>query len=300
MGWFPVPQEIPATVFASLPQSLRDPRRTAWADANKGGQAVDSFLEGPCFAADGTLYLVDIPFGRILAIAPGGQWRVVATYEGWPNGLKIRADGTLLVADYKNGLVAIDPATGAVSTVLATQHSESFKGLNDLTFAKDGAVWFTDQGQTGLHDPAGRVYRLGADGALSRLLANCPSPNGLVFNKSGSHLYVALTRAAQIWRVNADTNALGAKTQLFAQLPGGTSGPDGLVVDGQDRLIVCDPGQACAWVLSPWGQPLYRLASSAGRAITNAVLAGDGRTLLMTDSDTGQILAAEIPPGEAA
>jgi gluconolactonase len=161
--------------------------------------------------------------------------------------------------------------------------------------AADGAVWFTDQGQTGLHDPTGRVYRLGADGALARILGNCPSPNGLAFNRAGTHLYVALTRAGQIWRVNADPGTLGAKTQLFAQLPGGVSGPDGLVVDGQDRVIVCDPGHGCAWVLSKWGEPLFRLVSCGGRAITNAVLAPDGRTLLLTDSDMGQILVAELP-----
>ena len=95
--------------------------------------------------------------------------------------------------------------------------------------------------------------------------------------------------------MNADPGTLGAKTQLFAQLPGGVSGPDGLVVDGQDRVIVCDPGHGCAWVLSKWGEPLFRLVSCGGRAITNAVLAPDGRTLLLTDSDMGQILAAELP-----
>jgi gluconolactonase len=219
----------------------------------------------------------------------------VADYDGWPNGLKIRGDGTLLVTDYRRGLVSVDPATGTVDAVLATQASESFKGLNDLAFAPDGAVWFTDQGQTGLQDPTGRIYRLGAGGDVSRVLANCPSPNGLAFNKAGTHVYVAMTRAAQIWRVNADTTMLAAKTQLFAQLPGGTSGPDGLVVDGQDRLIVCDPGQACAWVLSPWGQPLYRIASCAGRAITNAALMPGGRAIAMTDSDTGQVLTADLP-----
>jgi gluconolactonase len=295
MSWFARPRDIDTKMHARLPESLRAPARTAWADANKGGQAVDSFLEGPCLAADGTLYLVDIPFGRVLAVSPSGDWRVVAQYEGWPNGLKIRADGALLVADYRRGLVAIDARTGAIAPVLATQHSESFKGLNDLALAADGSVWFTDQGQTGLHDPTGRVYRLGADGALARILANCPSPNGLAFNRSGTHLYVALTRAGQIWRVNADPGTLGAKTQLFAQLPGGVSGPDGLVVDGKDRVIVCDPGHGCAWVLSNWGEPLFRLKSCGGRAITNAVLAPDGRTLYLTDSDTGQVLAAELP-----
>jgi gluconolactonase len=60
--------------------------------------------------------------------------------------------------------------------------SESFKGCNDLTFARNEDLYFTDQGQTGVHDPSGRVYRLTAGGNLVRLIDNCPSPNGLVLD----------------------------------------------------------------------------------------------------------------------
>ena len=64
--------------------------RTNWADANRPGQPTDCFIEGPSFDANGNLYIVDIPFGRIFRIAPDGKWSLVVEYEGWPNGLKIR------------------------------------------------------------------------------------------------------------------------------------------------------------------------------------------------------------------
>ena len=63
--------------------------RTDWADANRPGQPTNCFIEGPSFDADGNLYIVDIPFGRIFRIAPDGRWSLVVEYDGWPNGLKI-------------------------------------------------------------------------------------------------------------------------------------------------------------------------------------------------------------------
>ena len=45
-----------------------------WADANQGGRAIDSFLEGPSFDRQGRLYVTDIPFGRIFRIEPDGAW----------------------------------------------------------------------------------------------------------------------------------------------------------------------------------------------------------------------------------
>jgi gluconolactonase len=295
MNWFAPPVEIETQVHARLPDAFRDKRPTAWSAANRAGAPVDSFLEGPCLAPDGTLYVVDIPFGRIFAIDAKGDWRRVAQYDGWPNGMRVAPDGVLVVADYRCGLMRVDPKSGSVACILANAFSEGFKGINDLQLLPDGSILFTDQGQTGMHDPSGRLYRYWPDGRLDRLIANAPSPNGVAVSREGTHAFLALTRAAQVWRVPLDPAALSAKTQVFAQLPGGLSGPDGLVVDGQGRVIVCDPGHGCAWVLSPLGVPLYRLVSCAGRSLTNAVLMPDGETLLMTDSATGQILRGRIP-----
>ena len=95
-------------------------------------QPTDCFIEGPSFDADGNLYIVDIPFGRIFRIAPDGKWSLVVEYEGWPNGLKIGRDGRILVADYRHGIMELDAKAGRMRPVLTSRNSESFKGCNDL------------------------------------------------------------------------------------------------------------------------------------------------------------------------
>ena len=297
MSWFSPPEPIGTEVHARLPDRFRRPRRTAWSDANKAGAELDCFLEGPAFDRQGNLYVTDIPFGRIFRLDRDGEWALVAEYDGWPNGLRVAADGQLLVADYRLGLLRIDPNSGSVTPVLSAVRSEGFKGLNDLTIAGNGDVYFTDQGQTGMQDPTGRVYRLATDGRLERLLDTCASPNGIVFNAAGTHLYVALTRACQVWRVPVTRDAVVGKANVFAQLPGGVSGPDGLAMDIEDGLAIADPGHACVWLLDRHGVPRHRIMSCAGRTLTN--VAYQGLDLFITNSETGQILKARAPvPGQ--
>jgi hypothetical protein len=50
---FTAPQVIEARVLTRLPDSFRRKRRTEWADANKPGHEIDSFLEGPSFDREG-------------------------------------------------------------------------------------------------------------------------------------------------------------------------------------------------------------------------------------------------------
>src|SRR6202011_366890 len=122
-------------------------------------------------------------------------------YDGWPNGLEIHRDGRIFIADHRRVIMQLDPATGTGTPVLGEVRREGFKGTNDLIFAANGDLYFTDQGQTGLQDPSGRVYRLRADGQVDCLLQNVPSPNGLVLSPDEKTLFVAVTRANQIWRL---------------------------------------------------------------------------------------------------
>ncbi|WP_372018853.1 SMP-30/gluconolactonase/LRE family protein [Tistrella mobilis] len=296
MSWFPPPAEIRAEVFTSLPAGFRAARPSAWADANKGGEPIDSFLEGPSFDREGRLWVTDIPHGRVFRIARDGSWEQMAGYDGWPNGLKITADGRILIADYRRGLLALDTRTGEVTTVLGHVRSESFKGINDLVVADDGAVYFTDQGQTGMQDPSGRVYRLSADGRLERLLDTGPSPNGIALCPAGRHLYVAMTRACQIWRMPVTADGVIGKANVFAHTPGGTSGPDGLAVDAAGGLAIANPGHGCVWLLDAAGVPRHRVVSPTGTTVTNLAYDPDEPDMLyMTCSDTGEVLRAQVP-----
>ena len=110
---------------------------------------------------------------------------------------EIHRDGRIFITDYKRGIMLLDPASGAVTPFLETVGSESFKGVNDLVFAPSGNLYFTDQGQTGMHDPTGRVWKLTPEGRLTCLVNTIPSPNGIVVDPEESFLLVAVTRANQ-------------------------------------------------------------------------------------------------------
>jgi gluconolactonase len=47
--------DIPTQLFAEIPAALRRAVVTDWSRANKRGEAVPSFLEGPCFDRQGRL-----------------------------------------------------------------------------------------------------------------------------------------------------------------------------------------------------------------------------------------------------
>lgn len=292
------PERVTTTVFTRLPDRFRRKVRSAWADVNRGGEPIDSFLEGPSFDRDGHLYVVDIPFGRIFRVSPEGAWAQVAEYDGWPNGLKVHRDGRVFVADYKRGLMVLDPASGRVTPLLETRHSEGFKGINDLVFASNGDLYFTDQGQTGWHDPTGRVYRLRPNGQLDLLIATVPSPNGLVLDLAERQLYVAVTRANAIWRLPLLADGTVSKAGTWIQLSGGLSGPDGLALDAEGGLVVAHTGMT-VWRFDRLGQLTHRIDPSTGLMCTNVAFGGVGnRSVFVTESATGSILQAELPvPG---
>src|SRR5690606_34756226 len=114
----------------------------------------------------------------------------------------------------------LDLKTGQIEPLLETAYSEGFKGLNDLHFASNGDLYFTDQGQTGIGDPTGRVFRLRADGGLDKLVTNAPSPNGVTLNLRESQVYVAITRSQQIWRLPLMADGAPSKTGVAIQLTG--------------------------------------------------------------------------------
>lgn len=289
------PQVRDMEVHARLPDRFRRTgKRTAWADANRAGQPTDSFLEGPVFDAAGHLYVTDIPFGRIFRIDAHGDWELVAEWDGEPNGAKFLDERELLVTDYRNGLMAVDVARGTVRPFLDRRNSERFKGVNDLVFDAAGNLYFTDQGQTGLHDPTGRLYRLRADGRLDLLLANVPSPNGVALSPDERVLYLGATRGNQVWRVPLLEDGSVSKVSAFFTSYG-PSGPDGLAVDEAGRVIVANPGLGYAWVLNHRAEPELVLRSCAGASLTNLAFGGpDRKTLYCTESVTGTVVRTTL------
>ncbi|MBI4193610.1 MAG: SMP-30/gluconolactonase/LRE family protein [Betaproteobacteria bacterium] len=289
MYFGPPPGLIETEIFTTLPDKFRD---AAKASASKRRRR--NFLEGPSFDRAGNLYCVDIPMGRVYRISPRGEWEIIVEYEGEPNGLKIDKEGRIFIADHRNGILLLDGKAGKVTPFLEGPGKQRFKGVNDLIFAQNGDLYFTDQGQTGLHDPTGCVYRYTPSGRLDCLVNTIPSPNGLVFNVRETSLFVAVTRANAVWRIPLDDTGVTSKVGLFVQLF--SAGPDGLALDADGNVVVTHPGLGIVWLFSKRGVPLYNVKSCAGEMTTNVAYGGEDRkTLYIVDSAKGNILTARMP-----
>jgi len=290
-------EKIKAEVYTSMPAKFRKKGRTAWSDPNRQGAEVECFLEGPSFDRQGNLWIVDIPFGRVFRISPKQEWELIVQYDGWPNGLKFHKDGRAFITCYKKGLLALDPATGKLETILETAFSEGFKGLNDLHFASNGDLYFTDQGQTGIADPTGRVFRLSAKGELRRLCENVPSPNGITLSTTEKHCYVGVTRSNSVWRLPLMADGSVSKTGVAIQLSGGAAGPDGIEMDAENGLLVCHLGVGI-WRFDANMLPTHLVYADGPHHhhLDNCAFGGpDLKTIYITEALSGDVLVAKMP-----
>jgi gluconolactonase len=188
----------------------------------------------------------------------------------------------------------LDVKSATMRGLLTSRNSESFRGCNDLHLASNGDIYFTDQGQTGLHDPTGRVYRFTKSGRLDCLIDTGVSPNGLVLDRSEAALFVAMTRDNAVWRLPFMKDGSVSKVGRFCSMFG-PSGPDGMTMDQQGRLFVAHASLGHVFVFAPNGELIARIKSCAGATCTNVAIGGNNRDrLYITESATGTVLVADI------
>lgn len=101
MNFYAPPPTITASLYVRIPDAVRcKDKETEW----RGGFTrpfQNIFLEGPVYATSGDLFVVDVPYGRILRVSPSKEVSVVAEWDGEPNGLAVAPDGQIAIADYK-------------------------------------------------------------------------------------------------------------------------------------------------------------------------------------------------------
>jgi len=282
---------VDSTPFARLPDNLHyrgEP--TAWTRVTRPGMRLHSFLEGLVLSPEGELLVTDVPHGRIFAISPdGSRWQEKFVYDGEPHGLALLADGRVVVADYRKGLLVVNLATGSMESLCSGYNTENFRGLSDLVTDQDGAIWFTDSGRSSLTDPTGRLFRLSPAGELRCVLDNVPYPNGVAVSSDGANVLLSVTRGNAVWRLARALPSSGKPMAgIYLQLSGGL-GPDGLSVSASGMLAVAHAQAGFAWLLDEVGQVLSRIKTPGGMWTTSVRFSHDARTLYIVDAQTGTI-----------
>jgi len=258
-----------------------------------------TFTEGPLWRPDGTLWFSDVPGNVVRSVTPDGKVTVLIENSGGgtnpaaegfvgANGLVEAPDGSVwMVQHAARRIVRVGPDR-TLTPVVSDFEGKRFNSPNDLVFAKDGALYFTDP-PYGLakqdDDPAKEltfngVYRF-ANGRVQALVRDLNRPNGLAFSPDFKILYVNNSDAAKNLVMRYDVAADGtlANGRVLADLTSKVEGlADGLKVDAKGNIYTTGP--AGVWVLSPEGKHLGTIKTPEIPA--NCGWGDDGKTLYMT------------------
>jgi gluconolactonase len=242
--------------------------------------------EGPLPQADGSLLFTENRANRIVRVATDGSTSTWLTPSGAANALALTPKGEVVAA------LTDQPAIGVLSQGTAPQvlardyEGKPFLRPNDLIASKLGHVYFTDPGAApaaGAPLPPAAVYRVGADGKLTRIANDIPRPNGVALSPDERRLYVANTLGE--WLLAFDLDAQGAVKGRsdFARLAtpaaaDGTKagGADGIAVDEAGRVYVATT--LGVQVFSPEGKALGIIALP--KAPQNLAFSGKDRSVL--------------------
>jgi gluconolactonase len=284
-----------AQPFTTLPEALRhkgEPSR--WARMTRPGQPMHSFLEGAFFDDARNLWLSDVPYGRVFSIDQDANWRVEHQIAGEPHSMRIAPDGRRIAVDYQHGLTEL-PGPSDFTVLSTGLPGQPFLGLSDMCYGPDGTLWFTDSGRSSLSNPTGRVYCQSPGDALRLVLDCVPYSNGICVSPDGAWVYVAATRANQVWRFAARLPDTGAPmVGTFLHLSGGL-GPDGLATNSLGWLAVAQAQAGRAYVFDALGDPISEVRLPEGLWTTSVAFHPDNDQLLyIIDAQHGGVFTCEL------
>jgi gluconolactonase len=228
-----------------------------------------------------------------------------------PNGMVTDKDGTVILAQQGGRkLMRITESNDGrqrgqlkMSLFLDTFEGRKFNSPNDLVFAPDGSLWFTDPsyglagGDKDPHKeiPFNGVYRY-KNGKLAAVIKDLTLPNGIGFSPDGKTLYVSNSgpkMAVHQYRIASDNSVAEGPILMTFSDGVGPGVPDGLKVDSAGNIWATGPGGIR--IIAPDGKLLGQIKLPETAA--NLAWADEGQTLYIT-AQTSVYRLKVITPGK--
>lgn len=273
-------------------EALVDPAATA--EKIAGGCI---FTEGPVWShRDNSLIFSDVRGDTMYRWTEASGQQVIRQPSGVSNGNTYDLAGLLVTCEHKNRRVSRTLANGQVETVVSHYDGKLLNSPNDLVYAPNGDLYFTDP-PYGLRQPDGTfapgeyglngVFRLAAsDGSLSVVVDDFERPNGLVISNDGRQMYIDDTDRHHVRAFDLGADGGLSNGRLFADVTyGETVGrPDGMKLDVEGNLYVTANTADGVWVFAPDGTLLGFIG--VPEAPANVGWGGPGNSTLFITANT--------------
>jgi gluconolactonase len=235
------------------------------------------FTEGPVWTSDRALLFSSPNTNVIYRLDPdAGRVEVFRSKSGYAgvdigryvqpgsNGLTFDPAGRLTICQHGNRRVIRVNPHGDVAVLADAYAGRRLNSPNDLVFASDGTLYFTDPPfglPAAYEDPARELTFSGVfrvrDGEVTLVSDALAGPNGIALSPDERFLYVGdwdLTH-----KVVMRYDLASGRSEVLCDLTdaSGEDAIDGIKVDRDGHLYVCGPGGI--WVLAPDGERLGRL-----------------------------------------
>jgi gluconolactonase len=245
--------------------------------------------EGPSFDRTGVLHFVDWDSKWVYQVTLEGNLKQFVNTGGIPTGSKFHINGHLYVADGARGILDIAPE-GNIRVAASEWQGKPFRGPNDLVFAPNGDLYFSDPAGSDVEHPIGNIFLLRQDGRLELFAGGFQFPNGVVFSGDGRTLFMAETYPNRILAFELGENGYEKSRRVFARMEGGL-GPDGMAFGSDGNLYVAHFGKGCVAVINAEGEVIAELPVGGARP-TNVAFWGN--SLFVTEVEKGQVVRLDI------
>jgi gluconolactonase len=256
---------------------------------------VQGFIEGPSYnTEDGHLYFVEIEDGWISRVTPDGKYERfynIGAPEGimGPNGMIWDSKRKkLLIAHRDLGIVALEPKTKELETIVDNYQGKKFNGPNDLCLDSKSNIYFTDTWGTSVSNPTGAVYRVDSNtGEINQLMSHLAFPNGILISPDEQYIYVAefgQNRLLRAMLIDGGKSTIYLHAMIYFN---GGWGPDSMAMDVDGNLYVAHFGSGKLYVVEPQMGDIIetiQIPDPEGIGPDNAGFGGpDNKTLYITE-----------------
>jgi gluconolactonase len=238
------------------------------------------WAEGPVWFGDGRFLLFsDIPNNRIMRYdETSGVTSVFRSPANNANGHCRDRQGRLITCEHLTRAITRTEYDGSITVLADRFEGKRLNSPNDVVCHSDGSIWFTDppfgilgnyEGMKAASELEHGVYRISAQGEITKVVADVAFPNGLCFSPDEKTLYL-IGRMANDARRYVFAFASGVSGDLSNKrllIEVGTQGGlDGMRCD-EDGNIWAGYGYTGVGEASSEGLDGVRIFNPSGKAI---------------------------------
>jgi sugar lactone lactonase YvrE len=218
-----------------------------------------SVAESPVWdAPNRRLLFADINGKRINALSVESGDRQSWDFPEVVGSFGLCRSGKLVVAQ-RHHVALFDPRTGSLQRLTAPVDEPPTNRLNDGKVGPDGAFWVGSMDENSPRQKIAFLYRVTADGRMTREADGIAVSNGLAWSADGRIMYHSDSTAGtiQAWDFDPATGARSNR-RVLATLTSQEGRPDGAATDQDGNYWSCGPSAGVINCFSPAGALLRK------------------------------------------